>query len=66
MAGSLIVAAPAACGTGAGALPRAASRMTVAVQPMALERRRTNRAGSSPSNVTRCRKLLTEVITGAI
>jgi hypothetical protein len=50
-----MVAAPAACGTGAGALPRAASRMTAALQPMAFDRRRANRTGSSPSNVTRCR-----------
>ena len=56
---------PGPCGTGAGTLPRAALRVTDAVQPMALHQRRAKRTGSSPSKVTRCRRLLSEASTGA-
>jgi hypothetical protein len=56
--GSPPVAKPLADGVGAGALPRAASRVTLALQPIALHRRRAKRAGVSPSNVTRGRDLI--------
>ena len=52
-------------GIGSGASPAAALRAILASQPIAWQRRRANRAGVSPSKVTRCFALDCCTSTGA-